>query len=162
MENEDLLLENNDYEEYEDFNEEYEEEEDDDSVDESDNSVSDEEEDLSENEEEEEEEVIDGIDVETVENNSVSVSKTKTNNSIIRNKLTKYEYTRIFSSRVTHIQNGAIPMVKIDKDMTVEDIVKREFEQGRVPLIIERTLPKEKGTLKEYRRINEVFNVILH
>jgi DNA-directed RNA polymerase subunit K/omega len=162
MENEDLLLENNDYEEYEDFNEEYEEEEeDDDSVDESDNSVSDEEEDLSENEEEEEE-VIDGIDVETVENNSVSVSKTKTNNSIIRNKLTKYEYTRIFSSRVTHIQNGAIPMVKIDKDMTVEDIVKREFEQGRVPLIIERTLPKEKGTLKEYRRINEVFNVILH
>ena len=159
MENEDLLLENNDYEEYEDFNEEYEEEEDDDSVDESDNSVSDEEEDLSENEEEEEE-VIDGIDVETVENNSVSVSKT--NNSIIRNKLTKYEYTRIFSSRVTHIQNGAIPMVKIDKDMTVEDIVKREFEQGRVPLIIERTLPKEKGTLKEYRRINEVFNVILH
>jgi DNA-directed RNA polymerase subunit K/omega len=159
MENEDLLLENNDYEEYEDFNEEYEE--DDDSVDESDNSVSDdEEEDLSENEEEEE--VIDGIDVETVENNSVSVSKTKTNNSIIRNKLTKYEYTRIFSSRVTHIQNGAIPMVKVDKDMTVEDIVKREFEQGRVPLIIERTLPKEKGTLKEYRRINEVFNVILH
>ena len=158
MENEDLLLENNDYEEYEDFNEEYEE--DDDSVDESDNSVSDEEEeDLSENEEEE---VIDGIEVETVENNSVSVSKTKTNNSIIRNKLTKYEYTRIFSSRVTHIQNGAIPMVKIDKDMTVEDIVKREFEQGRVPLIIERTLPKEKGTLKEYRRINEVFNVILH
>ncbi len=159
MENEDLLLENNDYEEYEEFNEEYEE--DDDSVDESDNSVSDdEEEDLSENEEEEE--VIDGIDVETVENNSVSVSKTKTNNSIIRNKLTKYEYTRIFSSRVTHIQNGAIPMVKVDKDMTVEDIVKREFEQGRVPLIIERTLPKEKGTLKEYRRINEVFNVILH
>ena len=159
MENEDLLLENNDYEEYEEFNEEYEE--DDDSVDESDNSVSDdEEEDLSENEEEEE--VIDGIDVETVENNSVSVSKTKTNNSIIRNKLTKYEYTRIFSSRVTHIQNGAIPMVKVDKDMTVEDIVKREFEQGRIPLIIERTLPKEKGTLKEYRRINEVFNVILH
>ena len=158
MENEDLLLENNDYEEYEEFNEEYEE--DDDSVDESDNSVSDdEEEDLSENEEEE---VIDGIDVETVENNSVSVSKTKTNNSIIRNKLTKYEYTRIFSSRVTHIQNGAIPMVKVDKDMTVEDIVKREFEQGRIPLIIERTLPKEKGTLKEYRRINEVFNVILH
>jgi DNA-directed RNA polymerase subunit K/omega len=158
MENEDLLLENNDYEEYEDFNEEYEE--DDDSVDESDNSVSDdEEEDLSENEEEE---VIDGIEVETVENNSVSVSKTKTNNSIIRNKLTKYEYTRIFSSRVTHIQNGAIPMVKVDKDMTVEEIVKREFEQGRIPLIIERTLPKEKGTLKEYRRINEVFNVILH
>tara|TARA_Y100000389_G_C17172648_1_gene369933 strand:- start:69 stop:545 length:477 start_codon:yes stop_codon:yes gene_type:complete len=158
MENEDLLLENNDYEEYGDYEEEYDE--DDDSVNESENSESDdeeEEEDLSENEE-----VIDGIDVETVENNSVSVSKTKTNNSIIRNKLTKYEYTRIFSSRVTHIQNGAIPMVKVDKDMTVEDIVKREFEQGRVPLIIERTLPREKGTFKEYRRINEVFNVILH
>ena len=52
-------------------------------------------------------------------------------------------------------------MVKVDKDMTVEDIVKREFEQGRIPLILERTLPKEKGTLKEYRRINEIFNTIM-
>jgi len=103
--------------------------------------------------------IIDDVDgLETVSN---SVYNNNISNSIIRNKLTKYEYTRIFSSRVTHIQNGAIPMVKVDKDMTVEDIVKREFEQGRIPLILERTLPKEKGVFKEYRRVNEVFNTVM-
>jgi DNA-directed RNA polymerase subunit K/omega len=144
------LLEN---EEYEDYEEEYEEayEEDD----ESESVVSEDEEEASENEEN----IIDDVDgLETVSN---SVYNNNISNSIIRNKLTKYEYTRIFSSRVTHIQNGSVPMVQVDKDMTVEEIVKREFEQGRVPLIIERTLPKEKGEFKEYRRVNEVFNTIM-
>ena len=150
----DLLDENeDDYEEYDAFDEEYEEE--DDSVDESDNEDSDDEEKASDGEEN----IIDDVDgLDTVSN---SVYNNNISNSIIRNKLTKYEYTRIFSSRVTHIQNGSVPMVKVDKDMTVEDIVKREFEQGRIPLILERTLPKEKGTLKEYRRVNEIFNTIM-
>lgn len=154
MENEvsELVLdEGNNYysDEYEDY------EEDDNSVMDSEDVDSDEEEEeLSENED-----VVDGVDVEASEGASVFLSNVS--NSIIRNKLTKYEYTRIFSSRVTHIQNGSIPMVNVDKDMTVEDIVKREFEQGRIPLILERTLPKEKGTLKEYRRVNEVFNTIM-
>lgn len=146
------LLENEDYEEdYEDYEEyEGEGEGEDDSE-----SESDDEEEGSENEEN----IIDDTDgLETVSN---SVYNNNVSNSIIRNKLTKYEYTRIFSSRVTHIQNGSVPMVKVDKDMTVEDIVKREFEQGRVPLILERTLPKEKGVFKEYRRVNEVFNTIM-
>ena len=142
---------NDDYEEYDAFDEDYEE----DSGEESETLNSDE-----EDEEDEEEPAVNGIDIDAVDNASVSV-KTKTSNSIIRNKLTKYEYTRIFSSRVTHIQSGSIPMVSVDKDMTVEEIVKREFEQGRIPLILERTLPKEKGVFKEYRRVNEVFNVIL-
>lgn len=150
----DLLDDNeDDYEEYDAFDEEYEEE--DDSVDESDNDDSDDEEKASDDEEN----ILDDVDgLETVSN---SVYNNNVSNSIIRNKLTKYEYTRIFSSRVTHIQNGSVPMVKVDKDMTVEDIVKREFEQGRIPLILERTLPKEKGTLKEYRRVNEIFNTIM-
>ena len=149
----DLLDENEDeYEEYGDYDEEYEE---DDSVDESDNDDSDDEEKASNSEEN----ILDDVDgLDTVSN---SVYNNNISNSIIRNKLTKYEYTRIFSSRVTHIQNGSVPMVKVDKDMTVEDIVKREFEQGRIPLILERTLPKEKGTLKEYRRVNEIFNTIM-
>ena len=145
----DLLEDEDEYEDYE----EYEGEEDvtNSEIDGSD----DEEEEGSENEEN----IIDDVDgLETVSN---SVYNNNVSNSIIRNKLTKYEYTRIFSSRVTHIQNGAIPMVKVDKDMTVEEIVKREFEQGRVPLILERTLPKEKGEFKEYRRVNEVFNTIM-
>lgn len=152
MEN-DLVLEDNEYEEYEDY-EDYEE--DDNSVIGSESISSDEEE---ENASENEENIIDDVDgLDTVSN---SVYNNNISNSIIRNKLTKYEYTRIFSSRVTHIQNGSIPMVKVDKDMTVEEIVKREFEQGRIPLILERTLPKEKGNYKEYRRVSEVFNTIM-
>lgn len=152
MDNELVELDgNDDYEEYDAFDEEYEE----DSGEESESLNSDE-----EDEEDEEEPTVNGIDIDAIDNASVSV-KSKISNSIIRNKLTKYEYTRIFSSRVTHIQNGSVPMVSVDKDMTVEEIVKREFEQGRIPLILERTLPKEKGVFKEYRRVNEVFNVIL-
>jgi len=149
------LLEDEDYdEEYGDYEEEYEEDEEDED-DESESDGSDDEEKDSNSEEN----IIDDVDgLETVSN---SVYNNNISNSIIRNKLTKYEYTRIFSSRVTHIQNGAIPMVKVDKDMTVEDIVKREFEQGRIPLILERTLPKEKGVFKEYRRVNEVFNTVM-
>lgn len=155
MENEvsELVLEGNDY--YSDNYEDYEED---------DNSIMDSEEIESDEDEEElsENEAIDeGIEIDATENASVSVAKSNVSNSIIRNKLTKYEYTRIFSSRVTHIQSGAIPMVSVDKDMSVEEIVKREFEQGRIPLILERTLPKEKGVFKEYRRVNEVFNTIM-
>jgi DNA-directed RNA polymerase subunit K/omega len=147
------LLEDEDYEEdYEDY-EEYDDE--DDSAEESDTDNSDDEEKASDGEEN----IIDDVDgLDTVSN---SVYNNNVSNSIIRNKLTKYEYTRIFSSRVTHIQNGSVPMVKVDKDMTVEDIVKREFEQGRIPIILERTLPKEKSVVKEYRRVNEVFNTIM-
>jgi DNA-directed RNA polymerase subunit K/omega len=150
MEN-DLVLESNDYEEYDAFEEDYEE----DSGEESEELDSEE-----EDENDEDEEVDDDVNID-IEGNEINSIKTKTSNSIIRNKLTKYEYTRIFSTRVTHIQNGSIPMVEVDKDMTVEEIVKREFEQGRIPLILERTLPKEKGVFKEYRKISEVFNVIL-
>lgn len=147
------LLENedDDYEDYEEY-EEYEEEED---VTNNESESDEEEEEDSENEEN----IID--DTDGLESVSNSVYNNNISNSIIRNKLTKYEYTRIFSSRITHIQNGSVPMVKVDKDMTVEDIVKREFEQGRIPLILERTLPKEKGAFKEYRRVNEVFNTIM-
>ena len=151
-------LEDEDYdEEYGDYEEEYEEDQED-QEDEEDNQ-SESESDDEEKDSNSEENIIDDVDgLETVSN---SVYNNNISNSIIRNKLTKYEYTRIFSSRVTHIQNGAIPMVKVDKDMTVEDIVKREFEQGRIPLILERTLPKEKGVFKEYRRVNEVFNTVM-
>jgi len=145
------LLEDEDYdEEYEDYEEEYEEDDESESESESDDE---------EKDSNSEENIIDDVDGLDTMSNSVYINNIS--NSIIRNKLTKYEYTRIFSSRVTHIQNGSVPMVKVDKDMTVEDIVKREFEQGRIPLILERTLPKEKSLVKEYRRVNEVFNTVM-
>ena len=94
-----------------------------------------------------------------------SVSLKRTGHSIIRNRLTKYEYTRVFSLRVTQIQNGAFPLVQVERNMSVEDIVKKEFDEGRIPIIIERTLPKEKGAsreTREYKKLNELFNVVMH
>ena len=91
------------------------------------------------------------------ETNSLKTSS----NSLMRNKLTKYEFTRLFGLRVTQLYHGASPMVKISENMSVEDIVKKEFLENRIPLIVERTLPKEKNN-KEYRRLNELFNVVAH
>lgn len=81
--------------------------------------------------------------------------------SLLRNKLTKYEFTRLFGLRVTQIYHGASPMVEINENMSVEDIVKKEFVENRIPLLIERTLPKDKNN-KEYRRLSELFNVVAH
>lgn len=84
----------------------------------------------------------------------------KKGNSIIRNKLTKYEFTRTFSLRVTQIQGGSVPMVPVEPGMTVEEIVRRELNMGRIPLIIERNFPRENGGVyREYRKINELINV---
>ena len=84
----------------------------------------------------------------------------KKGNSIIRNKLTKYEFTRTFSLRVTQLQGGAVPMVPVEPGMTVEEIVRRELNMGRIPLIIERNFPRENGGVyREYRKLNELINV---
>jgi DNA-directed RNA polymerase subunit K/omega len=91
------------------------------------------------------------------ETNSLKTSS----NSLMRNKLTKYEFTRLFGLRVTQLYHGASPMVKTSENMSVEDIVKKEFLENRIPLIVERTLPKDKNN-KEYRRLNELFNVVAH
>ena len=87
------------------------------------------------------------------------IETAKSSSSILRNRLTKYEFTRLFSIRVTQIQKGAIPMINVEPNMSVEDIVKKEFLQGKVPLLIERTFPKEKIQMKEYCKINELINV---
>ena len=111
-------------------------------------------------ESEEEEEEITVNDFEQDETSSFKNSK-PSSVSLLRNKLTKYEFTRLFGLRVTQIYHGASPMVEISENMSVEDIVKKEFVENRVPLLIERTLPKDKNN-KEYRRLSELFNVVAH
>jgi DNA-directed RNA polymerase subunit K/omega len=115
----------------------------------------------SENEEDEEEDEEDEEDeIDSKEDPIVNfVETTKSSSSILRNRLTKYEFTRLFSIRVTQIQKGAMPMVSVEQNMSVEDIVKKEFSQGKVPLLIERSFPKEKTQLKEYCKINQLINV---
>ena len=114
----------------------------------------------SENEEDEDDEEDEEDEIDSKEDPFVNFVETaKSSSSILRNRLTKYEFTRLFSIRVTQIQKGAMPMVIVEQNMSVEDIVKKEFSQGKVPLLIERTFPKEKTQFKEYCKINQLINV---
>lgn len=139
---------NNNYEKETDIEEESNEEIMESEID-NDSSISEETEYMSDNE--------DSIDI--VED-SHDITILKKSNSIIRNKLTKYEFTRTFSLRVTQLQGGAVPMVPVELGMTVEEIVRKEFNMGRIPLIIERNFPRENGGVyHEYRKLNELINV---
>ena len=113
-----------------------------------------------ENEQNNDDEEITVNDFEQDETSSFKNSK-PSRVSLLRNKLTKYEFTRLFGLRVTQLYHGASPMVEINENMSVEDIVKKEFVENRVPLLIERTLPKDKNN-KEYRHLSELFNVVAH
>lgn len=57
-------------------------------------------------------------------------------------RITRYEKSEIIGQRTTQIANGAIPMVKINpsENLSVKDIVMREYNEGKIPFIIERKI----------------------
>lgn len=56
-------------------------------------------------------------------------------------RMTRYELVRIVSSRVEQITTGSPFTIKPDEDDTPLDIAIKELEQGKLPLVLERTLP---------------------
>lgn len=60
--------------------------------------------------------------------------------NITNPRITRYEKSEIMGQRLTHIANGAIPMIKIDptEQLSVKEIVAREYKEGKIPYIIER------------------------
>lgn len=67
--------------------------------------------------------------------NNYDVSK-----NICNARITRYEKSDIMGTRVTQLANNAPPMIKIEPDeqLSVHDIVKREYDEGVIPFIIER------------------------
>ncbi len=65
-------------------------------------------------------------------------------------RLTKYETARIIGSRATQIAQGAPLLLKLSKSDLAElnfnpvNIAKKEFEEGKIPLTVERPLPDKK------------------
>jgi DNA-directed RNA polymerase subunit K/omega len=57
---------------------------------------------------------------------------------------TKYEKTRIIGVRATQIASGAPPTVDIGELDDAIDIATKEFEENKIPLILQRTLPNDK------------------
>jgi DNA-directed RNA polymerase subunit K/omega len=60
--------------------------------------------------------------------------------NITNSRITRYEKSEIMGARITQLANGAPPMIKIEpnEQLSIHDIVKREYDQGVIPYIIER------------------------
>lgn len=69
--------------------------------------------------------------------NNYDVSK-----NISNARITRYEKSEIMGTRVTQLANGAPPMIKIEpnEQLSIHDIVKREYNEGVIPFIIERRI----------------------
>ena len=64
-------------------------------------------------------------------------------------KLTKYEKARVIGVRATHLENGAMPTIPTNGIDDVVILATKEYDAGRIPLIIIRKYPN--GTIEEVR-----------
>ena len=59
-----------------------------------------------------------------------------------RSRLTKYELTRVHGVRLEQLARGSIPLVKHTPALkTIDDILREELRQRKLPFIIERAFP---------------------
>jgi len=76
---------------------------------------------------------------------------------ISKPNMTKYERVCLLCIRTQQLSLGAKPMIKNVNNMSPEKIAKLELENGKIPLIIGRTLPngqKEKWKCSELNIVN--------
>ena len=59
-----------------------------------------------------------------------------------RSSLTKYEITRVYGVRLEQLSRGGIPLVPFSPALrTIEDVVREELLQKKLPYLIERPFP---------------------
>ena len=71
--------------------------------------------------------------------------------------ITKYERAKVLAIRAQQIAKGAIAMVPVEDKISIREIVKSEFSQKKIPLIIRRYLPNgsfEDWKLKDFLNVN--------
>ena len=66
-------------------------------------------------------------------------------------KITKFEKTRIIGTRATHLSNGAEPKIDIGDMESVIEIAQKEYELGKIPIIIVRKYPNRVEEVKFYK-----------
>lgn len=64
-----------------------------------------------------------------------------TSNPKTGNRMTRYELVRVIASRVEQISTGAELTVEADECDCPVDIAIKELEAGKLPMMLERTLP---------------------
>lgn len=50
-------------------------------------------------------------------------------------EINKYTMARIIGARALELAMGAEPMIKVSPNESFEDIARKEFENGKIPLI---------------------------
>lgn len=83
------------------------------------------------------------------------------NNNIKRSIpfITKYEYAKLMGIRVTQLTTGAPSTINTDGYTSYYDIARRELVEGKLPLIIVRSLPNndvEYWKIEEFKNLNNL------
>jgi len=63
--------------------------------------------------------------------------------------MTKYEKTKLIGIRMQQLANGCDPMVDYSDLISLREIVEKEIEEKKIPLMIRRFLPD--GTIEDWR-----------
>lgn len=85
---------------------------------------------------------------ETQSESQVDIERTIKSSRSIRNKiLSKFEWTKILGERITQISNGAPSTLEKEsiKNMSIEEIVRKEITEGKCPLKVKRRYPSKDG-----------------
>lgn len=61
----------------------------------------------------------------------------------IVDRITRYEKVRIIATRAEMLARGAVPLIDLPSNVEISsiEIARKEFDQGVLPMQIERTLP---------------------
>ena len=85
---------------------------------------------------------------------SSNIRIVKDEEKITKNIVSNYELTKIISERANSIENGAIPLVKVDISMTPQEIAYLELKSKRCPYLLYRDI-----TFGRKERIQEEWDV---
>ncbi len=83
------------------------------------------------------------------------LSAAEIDNTLAKDTFTRYEKARIIGSRALQIAQGAPLLIKLTKKKLEElhfnpiEIAKKEFEAGKVPISVRRSLPHEKPAVQK-------------
>lgn len=143
---EDISLDNEDNEPY-DEDENISNNDDDEEIDDEDNDENEYNEDNENNENIEDLDDLSDIyndeNIEYTENeNGINISQKE--NKISINRLTKYEMVRILGERTKQLIMGAKPLIKNHNNLTYEEIAEEELKLNMIPFKIKRPLPNGK------------------
>ena len=68
---------------------------------------------------------------------------------ISRNRLTKYEFTKLLGIRIQQLVSGSPSLIDTTNIFDVKEIALEEIKQKRLPLLIRRRLPN--GSVEDWR-----------